>query len=363
MSKISELNELTGPPAEKDMIIVNKKNGGTYITSQMDVVKLTEYILGDGVSVGGDTDGDIVTTNAEQTLTNKTLDMCELDGCTITGASEIVGSLLTSPAISGGHIAGTQIKNSTADVYALPTITEDTELVTLDAEQTLTKKTLTKPLLDAPEMTGGTWTSGTMTGVNLFGALIFNNSEKNYALPSITADTELVTLDAEQTLTRKVIDGSTIHDCDITGTSTIAGCVLNQPSINRGTIDANTTYGGQTLATWLETKPSIDQVATLTAGYSFNVSDPTRSTPRTITDDTLLANQVLNLSTDYYRILWRTVSMTLYEKTGITYTTIPWDGAGINAQLTVAGNYLSTIVLTGLYGDYHLVASFNVEKT
>lgn len=299
MSKISELNELTGPPAEKDMIIVNKKNGGTYITSQMDVAKLSVYILGDGVSVGGDTDGDIVTRNAEQTLTNKTLDMCELDGCTITGASEINGSLLTNPAISGGHIAGTQIKNSTADIYALPTITEDTELVTLDAEQTLT---------------------------------------------------------------RKVIDGSTIRDCDITGTSSITGCVLNQPSIHRATIDANTTYGGQTLATWLETKPSIDQVATLTAGYSFNVSDPNRSTPQTITDDTLLANQVLNLSTDDYRILWRTVSMTLYEKTGTTYTTIPWDGAGIYAQLTVAGNYLSTIVLTGLDGDYHLVASFNVEK-
>lgn len=167
--KISELSEKTTAVIAGDMLVVNEQgDGDTYTTKQVDVEDVKEYVLGEDVTIGGNTDGDIVTIDGEQSLSMKELISPAITSPTITGTTAIgSGATLTAPVIAGGTInMGTlsdctiispAITNSDTPVakrYALPVITSDTELVTLSANQTLSSKTLTSPTITSPTVTG-----------------------------------------------------------------------------------------------------------------------------------------------------------------------------------------------------------------
>jgi hypothetical protein len=167
--KISELSKKMTAVIAGDMLVVNEQgDGDAYTTKQVDVEDVKEYVLGEDVTIGGNTDGDIVTIDGEQRLSMKELISPAITSPTITGTTAIgSGATLTAPVIAGGTInmgklsdctiispAITNSETPVAKRYALPVITSDTELVTLSANQTLSSKTLTSPIITSPTVTG-----------------------------------------------------------------------------------------------------------------------------------------------------------------------------------------------------------------
>lgn len=153
------------------------QSGGTLNSGAALTVDSTELNQLDGVSVGGNTSGDIITTDNTQTLSNKTL---------------------TTPVIS------TLYKDTgLTQLMTVPNVASDT-FTMLTATQTLLNKTLRTLTIQDSDQT------------NIISFLAPNNSaDRSITIPSnlsaTSSDNEIVMTNVSQTLTNKSISGSQIN--------------------------------------------------------------------------------------------------------------------------------------------------------
>lgn len=223
----------------------------------------TELNQLDSVNIGGNTSGDVVTTDGTQTLTNKTLTNCTLDGTTtivssddlnVTDKNIIINKDGTEASAIGAGLtveksdatdSGMTHDNTLASEWKCGEIGSETEVVTVSTTQTLTNKTHTSPKINEDvelavtstelnqldDVTVGGTTAGDIVTLDATQTL----TNKTHTLPKVNEDVELaatatelnqlddvavggtstgdiVTIDDTQLITGKVYDGATASD-------------------------------------------------------------------------------------------------------------------------------------------------------
>ena len=238
-TKLTAVTEMVATPAIDDVLYIADVSEGTAGSRRIESRWFwrtdgnAAYVSGGGtVALGGyiltaPATGTVVTLDATQTLTNKSLTAPTIGTPTITGgtatgiaienatfAGGLTGASISASTFTGGTIAGAVALGGTVTGGVLggtPTI----EMPVIGTP-TVTGGTFISPTIGTPTVTGGTFTSS-----------VINSA----------------TLDAP-TVTGGTLGGTPTLEMPVIGTPTVTGGTINSSTINTATLGTPTVSGG-----------------------------------------------------------------------------------------------------------------------
>ena len=215
------LDKLAATTADRAMIT---DGSGFLVVSSVTATELAQL---SGVSFGGNTAGDVVTTDGTQTLTNKTLTSPILSDVSLTLPKINEAVALTATSTELNQLDGNTVGGISAG-----------DIATIDGLQTLTNKNINAAFNNITNIGNDEIESGANIDATKIGTGVVDTTEFN-KLNTVGTDAagEIVSTDGTQTISNKSIDADTNTITNIEDANVKSGANINANKIGTGTIE------------------------------------------------------------------------------------------------------------------------------